>query len=109
MITTTHGLLRTKERTGFNEKASIRLIKNAAIRAPAGETLSKRDRDYLLRKEVGGHRAIVYNAHCYIMSYDNYIITMFPVPKWFGKKEYYDRKHKVRDPKKYVRYNDCSI
>ena len=105
-MTTFHALQRTKERTGFNQKTSERLIANAIKRGKSAHTFAAKEREYLERQESKkGKRTIVYNSLCFIFSNDDVCITVYPVPVWFGKTQY-DGKQKIRNSKKYIRYND---
>jgi hypothetical protein len=105
-FTSNHAVTRATERTGFsNEKTSTRFIKNALERGYGADQFTGKERDYLLGVTSNGRRAIVYNSFCHIVSPDNCCITVFSVPKWFGK-TVFSGKEKVRHPKKYTRYND---
>ena len=104
-MTTYHSIKRTVERTGYNAKASERIIMNAMTRGKNAESFPTREREYLEKTESKGEgcRVIVYNGYCFILR-DDYCITMYPLPKWFGKKQH-DGKRKIRDAKKYMRFN----
>ena len=105
-MTTFHALQRTKERTGFNHKASERLIANAITRGKGAQSFAAKEREYLERQESKkGYWTIVYNSLCFIFSNDGVCITVYKLPPWFGKKQY-DGKQVIRNNKKYIRYND---
>ena len=105
-MTTLHALQRTYERTRFDLATSERFILNAIKRGKPADAFRAREREYLQSKEIKyGHWTVVYNFFCFIFSEAGDCITMFPVPKWFGKK-LYDGKQEIRNAKKYIRYNN---
>jgi len=105
-MTTKHGMQRTQERTGFNAKTSARFIKNAIERGNIADKFAAEERKYLKRQEEKqGCRTKVYNAYCFILNEDNYCVTMYQVPEWFGKKRY-DGKREIKNAKKYMRFNN---
>ena len=107
-MTTLHALQRTNERTGFNLKTSERFIANALERGKRAEDFRDREKDYLLRTVKNNSKALVYNTYCFIFSKENICITMFPVPKWFGKKRRYNSKNKhIREYQK--NYNNYEM
>ena len=93
-MTTLHAIQRTNERTGFNLKTSERFISNAIQRGKSSEEFIDRERHYLLQAVKDDRKALVYNSYCFIVSDENICITMFPVPKWFGKKKSFYNKSK---------------
>jgi len=101
---TYHSLERTQERTGFNARTSARLISNALERGKTSENFNARERDYIIGKSLNGHRAVIYNSYCFIFAADNFCITMYPLPIWFGKTRY-DGKNKIRNARRYTRHN----
>ena len=104
-MTTLHALQRTNERTGFNRKTSERFISNAIERGKGAEDFIDRERHYLLQAVEEDKKALVYNSYCFIVSSSNICITMFPVPKWFGKKKNFIGKNKeARRCKSYKNY-----
>ena len=105
-MTTLHALQRTNERTGFNLKTSERFISNAIQRGKGAENFIDRERHYLLQAAEDSKKALVYNSYCFIISADNICITMFPVPKWFGKKMQYSCKNKIKRTRNYQRHKD---
>lgn len=102
---TNHALQRTHERAGLNRKSSARLIENAFQRGKTPEAFHAFERKYLKKKTIDNSRVIVYNSLCFIISEDDFCITVFQVPEWFGKKQY-DGKQEIRDVKKYMRFNN---
>jgi len=105
-MTAYHALQRTSKRTGFNTRASGRFIANAIERGKNAEAFASKEREYLRKREAEqGCETVVYNDYCFIIGDGGYCVTMFRVPKWFGKKQY-DGKREIRDVKKYARlYN----
>ena len=105
-MTTYHALQRTNERTGLNIKSSQRFIANAIERGKQSTDFTAKEREYLQRRESNKERrTVVYNSYCLIVSADDICITIFQLPKWFGKKQY-DGKQKIRNARKYIRYCD---
>ena len=105
-MTTLHALQRTYERTGFNIETSERFIHNAIRRGKPADAFCSREREYLQSKESKcGCWTAVYNTFCFIFNDVGDCITMYPLPKWFGKK-LYDGKHEIRNVKKYMRNNN---
>lgn len=103
-MTTTHGLTRTKERTGYNTSTAARFIENAIQRGKMPTAMPTRERRYLQQQEAKeGCNALYYNGFCFIVSTEGYCVTMYPAPKWFGKKPHYDGKERIRNIKRYAR------
>lgn len=99
---TQHGINREKERCGFSHKKAMRQAKLAIERGKRSNDFhTTMERDYLQRKEGEGIYSVAYNQFCYIISEENVIITVFPLPKWFGKKKIFDGKTRIRNCKKY--------
>jgi hypothetical protein len=105
-MTTRHGLKRTKERTGYNERKAMCFINNAIERGKSVDNLAGAEKDYLMNKETGGCRALLYNSYCFIVSEDNRCITMFAAR---NKKRLYNGKVRIRDPRKYMRMTPGNI
>jgi len=105
VMITDHALKRTCARTGYNPKTSERFIETALERGKSANEFASKERNYLLRKANGGCRLMVHNSYCFIVSKDDYCITMYSVPEWFGKIRY-DGKREIRNVKKYIRFND---
>ena len=101
-MTTIHAVQRTQERAGFNFKRSTRFISNAVKRGLKADAFESAERDYLKSYEYNnGCHAIVYNSFCFIVNNSGICITMFELPKWFGKKRLFFGKERVRDTKKF--------
>ncbi len=102
-MTTTHGLARTKERTGKNERSARKQIKRALERGKSYEAFSSWERKYLEQEARDGCKAIAYDGYCYIFSEYGFCVTMYPLPVWFGKKKRFDGKERIRNAKVYAR------
>ena len=102
---TNHGVDREKERCGMSKKKALRQVKLALERGKrVADFNGTREREYLEKRESEHTYSIIYNQFCYIVSDDNVVITVFPVPRWFDKKKKYDGKVKIRNYKKYSKY-----
>ena len=53
--------------------------------------------------ETEGKTVLYHAGYCFVLGDDFICITMFPVPKWFGKKTKHCGKTYVRRPKKYFK------
>jgi hypothetical protein len=103
---TFHAVRRSKERIDFNEKTSGRFIENAFKRGLSAESFSARERNFIRKRDKkDGCKAVVYNDYCFIFNADGYCVTMYRVPKWFGK-TLYDGKQEIKNVKKYMRLNN---
>ena len=101
---TLHAIERTKERTGLNERAAIKLMNNALDFGHEVDEYHAKERTFLQQKCTDTTRAVVYNGYCFIVADGNRCITMYRLPPWFGKKYQYDGKKAIRNPKKYQKY-----
>lgn len=109
--TSKHGFVRTMERADTTEHQALRLIQNAWERGRSIEQLQfTRQRNYVSRHNSllrdGYTNLRVYSSYLFIFSASGKLITMYPLPKNFSKKRIYDGKTKVRDVKKYNRFNE---
>jgi hypothetical protein len=102
---TYHALQRTQERTGYGIERSKRFIENAIKRGSCADDYGSTERDYLRHLELRGDgcKTIVYNTFCLIICEKGFCITMYPLPKWFGRKRHFSGKHVVRNIRKYSR------
>lgn len=97
---------RSMERTRFNLRTSAKLIEDALERGKRAEDFTGRERKFLSGKTDEGISAIVYNGYCFIVNdWEGICITMYQLPGWFGKKQTYCGKEKIRNPYKYRRFN----
>lgn len=104
-FTTYHSIVRAKERLGYNEKTSMNQIKHAMERGKKADQFKSSEYEYLAKRCDETKYAVAYNDFCYIMGTDGSCVTMFPLPEWFGKKNHFDGKKKIKKPKAYLRYN----
>ena len=104
-----HSLERAKERAGLNEKKAEKRIQIALERGRTAETFTSKERDFLERESSDFCVAIAYANFCYIVNENGFCVTMYPLPKWFGKKKHFDGKEKIRNVKAYARNHrmDC--
>ena len=105
-MNTLHSYERAKERAGMNKAQAVRFTNLAYERGKTADMMPRREREYMEKKEsVAGCRTIYYNDYFFIFSPDGICITLYESPAWFCKKNHYDGKEKIRDVKKYMRYN----
>ncbi len=103
---TFHAIERATERTSFNKKTSVRMIKKALERGIMWDDVSSFEKEYLLNKSKDDKFALYYSGYCFIFSEGNRrCITMFAVPNWFFKKKHYNGKEKIRNTRRYDRNN----
>lgn len=99
---TYHSLSRAKERAGLSRKKAEKMMSLARERGIGFEDCKwSVDRTYLVQKSTAGKKALAFNGFCFIFDVDTYeCITMFPLPKCFGKKKTFfaesDRKKNAR-------------
>ena len=106
MITTIHGIERVKERCNFkNHNSALRNIGLALKRGKRIENYSSWERTYLINKAYDDCSAIAYNGFCYIVNETGRCVTVCKLPAWFDKKKHFDGKTRIRDYKKYNKYN----
>lgn len=105
---TLHGILRAEERAGLSPAGACIMTDLAVANGRCFRDFKDRERRYLIERNHDGNTAIVYNRFCFILSCENTLITMYPVPAWFEANEpprttrhYFDGKRLVRHPKKY--------
>lgn len=104
-MTTLHGLMRTKERTGRNEAQALRMIENASRRGKTHEAFCSLEKEYIRQQGQKGIncRAVVYNDYCFIFGREDVCITMYKLPPWFGRKVHFDGKTRIRNVRQYYR------
>ena len=106
-MTTLHSIERAKERIGMNRKAAEHMMKNALVRG-IDKTMftNEQKRQWLNAKEsASGCKALVYNGTCFIVSPENVIITLYPLPGWFTHSNRYDGKERIRNQAKFEKFN----
>lgn len=105
-VTTQHSFDRSKERQKIkNRRTAERNISLAIQRGKRADDYSSWERDYLRKEARGKCAALVYNNSCYIISEDGVCVTLFRLPRWFGKKKHFDGKERIRSYKKYCKNN----
>ncbi len=101
-----HSYERAKERAGMNTAQADRFMRHAYERGKTSEMMPRREREYMEKKEIlGDCRTIFYNDFFFIFNMDGVCITLYESPAWFGKKNHYAGKEKIRNVKKYIRFN----
>ena len=101
---TYHSLVRAKERLGLKAEAAEREIRRAYLNGLDSADFSPREKEYLCSKELFGATVKVYKGSCYLFSEDGTCITIYKVPAWFGRKQFFDGKTKIRNPRDYYRH-----
>ena len=101
---TYHSLVRAHERLGLNREEAERTITRAYAEGMGAEEFNSREKKYLEQKGANGAQVKVYNGCCYVFSENAVCITVFQVPLWFGKRQFFDGKTKIRNPKNYYRH-----
>ena len=106
-MNTQHSIKRAKERLGMNKKTAEHLMRNVIERGKDKSMFtSEEKRQWLLAKESScGYKALVYNSTCFIVSPDNKVITLYPLPHWFTKAKRYTGKERIRNRAKFEKYN----
>ena len=104
-MTSFHSIERAKERLGFNRKYAAGLLERALVRGQiAADFKQKTEKAWMERQAGNGYKAVAYNGCCLIVSPDNVCVTVYPLPKWFGKKKRYDEKNEeIRHFSRYQR------
>ena len=94
MAVSMHSIERAKERIGMNPRAAEHFMRNALERGKDKSMFCCAEkRRWLTAKESAcGHRALVYNGVCLIVSQDDVVVTMYEVPSWFRKASRYSGK-----------------
>ena len=86
---TYHSYVRAKERAGLNRKRAERLMELAKYRGIGYEDCKWRmDKNYLMSRTDERSKAVAYNGYCFILDSETLeCITMYSLPKHFGKKK----------------------
>ena len=84
-----HSYKRAKERAGLPRKRAERMIELARTRGMEYTDCSwSIDKHFLERKSDEETKAVAYNGYCFILNRETLAcITMFALPKHFGKKK----------------------
>ena len=107
MVTTLHSIERAKERTGMNPRAAEHFMRNALERGKDKTmfTCEQKRRWLTAKEDACGHKALVYNGMCLIVTQDNTVITLYEVPDWFTRSNRYSGKERIRNQAKFAKYN----
>jgi hypothetical protein len=86
---THHSYVRAKERAGLSRKRAERLMELARYRGIGYEDCKWRlDKEFLMTRTGDGAKAVAYNGYCFILNSETLeCITMYSLPKHFGKKK----------------------
>lgn len=102
---TEHSIERAMERIGLERDAAERFLLNGMVRGKSGEFYSGKEKRFLETHAKGEClSSIAYNGYCLVMSDDQVCLTVYALPEWFGKKEYYDHKERIRNAKKFMKF-----
>lgn len=93
-----HSIERAKERGGLNRKKALKLMELAKKRGiTCSDCTWSIDRNFLECRTNDKCIAIAYNGYCFVMDRDTMnCITMYPLPKYFGKKKTFYRDNNSR-------------
>lgn len=99
MTTTTHSLIRAKQRIGCNEKSAKHQFTNALLRGKTPADYKGLERHFLIERMKGGCDIRVYNGYIYVISKGDIIVTLYGIPSWFGKtgKKYASKRASYHD------------
>ena len=96
-----HSIVRANERTRYSGDTAVRFIENGLQRGKAADEFSQDENRYLKRASNRGCTALAYNGFCLIVNGEGKCVTLFPLPAWFGKKRFYERKVLICNARKY--------
>lgn len=104
--TTIHSIDRAMERCNYrNWHDAEKNIARALQNGKRAEDFTSRERKFLSNEAHNNCIALAYNGFCYIVNEHGACVTLYSLPTWFGKKEYYDGKSKIRNIRKYSKNN----
>ena len=103
---TYHGRQRAKERLDLSDSKTDKRLGRVLRYGKRQDRFShSQQKKYLLSKE-NHSRAFVYEDHCYIFdSHTDRCITTYKLPGWFHRGTHYDGKERVRNVRRYNRFN----
>lgn len=96
---TLHSIDRAKEHAGLSRRRAEKMMELARERGIGYEECRwSVDRSYLSNRTNDTAKAVAYNGYCFIFDRQSLnCITMYPLPKSFGKKKTFYRKDDSRD------------
>lgn len=102
---TIHCVERINERQSIKSNArAMRKVQKAVERGSGAECFHSWERKYMENRKKGNCSPIAYDQFCYIISEDGVCVTLFPLPKNFGRRKHFDGKEKIRNVKKYEKF-----
>ena len=83
------------------------MMKNALERGKDKSMFTgEQKRQWLIAKENAcGYKALVYNEMCFIVTPENVVVTLYPLPTWFSHSSRYSGKERIRNQAKYEKFN----
>lgn len=96
-MVTLHSIQRAHERTRYKGKAAIRFIENGIERGKTAQEFTQKEREYLESVSHNDCIAKAYNGFCFIITESGICVTLYELPKWFGKRRYYNQKRRIRN------------
>lgn len=103
-MTTIHSIDRTLERSSIkNPREAKRFLNLAILRGKHPSEFNSHERNWLIANGRNDENVIVYNGYCIIVI-DDWAITMYKLPRWFGK-TLYDGKKQIRRAKQYYKHH----
>lgn len=104
-MTTLHSMERIHQRLGLSGSRAEAFLEAGIAKGRTAESFRRKDeRRYLEGKSGDNIIAKVYQGYCLIIDTEwEACITVYKLPEWFGKKQYYYEKEKLRNPAKYIR------
>lgn len=107
---TNHCCERMEQRTKLKGDEAIRFANNAVHKGRNASFYTGKEKRYLEEKERDDISAVTYNGYCFIINKSKEAcVTMYELPEWFGRKEHYQGKEKIRNYKKYMRFNSYDL
>ena len=110
-MTSKHSVERAKERLGLNPSMAEHFIRNALTRGKRIEDYRPgKEREWLEQRNSDGFTVLVYNDYCFIVRDEiELCVTLYSLPQWFGKREWYSNKGRIRNYCKYQKFNRCQL
>ena len=107
-LTTYHCIQRGKKRIKTNKKKTYNLAKRALEYGLRYTALKSNTflAHFLKSKTNDDAFAVAYNNYCFIFSQKTLsCLTVYEIPEYIQKKQYFDGKEHIKNYKKYCRYN----